>query len=147
MNSLRGSPCEKTCSIHTIHTVMFFLQLCNPLGYFGPTLPPSNNDNYTGWWFQIPFYFHPYLGKIPIFFKWVETTNQLQVYTDSLPTTVIILVVTGISVGREDPSDIYQKAYFPPNRYGVLHCPGNHSGNRRQGASGDGKMWTGGRQT
>ena len=31
----------------------------------------------TGWWFQI-FFFHPYLGKIPIgliFFRWVETTN------------------------------------------------------------------------
>ena len=28
-----------------------------------------------GWWFQI-FFFHLYLGKIPIFFKGVETTNQ-----------------------------------------------------------------------
>ena len=34
----------------------------------------------TRWWFQIFFYVHPYLGKIPIltsiFFRWIETTNQ-----------------------------------------------------------------------
>ena len=36
----------------------------------------------SGWWFQIFFYFHLYLGKwsnltILICFKWVETTNKL----------------------------------------------------------------------
>ena len=34
----------------------------------------------TRWWFQIFFYFHPYLGKIPIltsiFFRWVETMSM-----------------------------------------------------------------------
>ena len=73
---------KKTCSIHTIHTYSeVFFQLCNPLGYFGPTLPPSNNDNYTGWWFQIPFYFHPYLGKIP------KLTNIFQMGWNHQPAT------------------------------------------------------------
>ena len=38
-------------------------------------------DTKTRWLFQISFYFHPYLGKIPNLtnmFKWVETTNQLK---------------------------------------------------------------------
>ena len=35
------------------------------------------------WWFQIFFYFHPYLGKIPILTNifrmgWIETTKQKQ---------------------------------------------------------------------
>ena len=39
----------------------------------------------TRWWFQIFFYFHPYLGKISnfttvIFFRWVETTNQVSMW-------------------------------------------------------------------
>ena len=35
----------------------------------------------SGWWFEIFLYFHPYLGKwsslTSIFFRWVETTNQI----------------------------------------------------------------------
>ena len=34
------------------------------------------------------FYFHPYLGKIPILthvFKWVETTNQIKTEPDNAP--------------------------------------------------------------
>lgn len=37
----------------------------------------------TGWLFQIFFYLHPYLGKVPIlpsiFFYGVETTNQIKI--------------------------------------------------------------------
>ena len=38
-------------------------------------------DLISGWWFQILFYVHPYLGKMNpfwlIFFRWVETTNKI----------------------------------------------------------------------
>ena len=37
----------------------------------------------TGWWFQIFFIFTPIWGRLPIwliFFKWVETTNQLDIF-------------------------------------------------------------------
>ena len=38
----------------------------------------------SGWWFQIFFIFTPIWGRFPIwliFFRWVETTNQLYVMT------------------------------------------------------------------
>ena len=40
---------------------------------------------FARWWFQKLCYFHPlFLGKIPIltivFFRWVETTNQLVMF-------------------------------------------------------------------
>ena len=37
-------------------------------------------SNLSGWWFQIFFIFTPTWGRFPfwlIFFRWVETTNQL----------------------------------------------------------------------
>ena len=36
----------------------------------------------TGWWFQIFFIFAPIWGRFPfwlIFFRWVETTNQMRI--------------------------------------------------------------------
>ena len=48
------------------------------------TVPPYSRPvvpSFSTWWFQIFFYFHPYLGKrshlTSIFFRWVETTNQI----------------------------------------------------------------------
>ena len=39
----------------------------------------SYRTKISGWWFQICFFVHPYLGKwsnlMSIFFRWVETTN------------------------------------------------------------------------
>ena len=48
-------------------------------GPVGDAIPDSRGQKYTWWWFQHFFYFHPYLGKIPIWtniFRWVESTNQ-----------------------------------------------------------------------
>ena len=43
----------------------------------------SRKQLITGWWFQIFFYVHSYLRKMSnltnIFFKWVETTNQIRI--------------------------------------------------------------------
>ena len=48
------------------------------------------------------FYFHPYLGKIPsltniLFFKWIETTNQLFIFDRSW---VISFVNLQVPFGR-----------------------------------------------
>ena len=50
-------------------------------GIWGETeIIRSKNHTFAGWWFQIFYHYHSYLGKIPIltsiFFKWVETNHQ-----------------------------------------------------------------------
>ena len=51
----------------------------------GARVAVGANDTMTRWWFQIFVYVHPQLGKIPIFtniFRWVETTNQMNIFSD-----------------------------------------------------------------
>ncbi len=46
----------------------------------GPQLPPWQVGYVSRWWFQIFFIFSPIWGRFPfwlIFFRWVETTNQV----------------------------------------------------------------------
>jgi len=43
-------------------------------------IPEPIVQNITRWWFQIFFMFTPIWGRFPfwlIFFRWVETTNQI----------------------------------------------------------------------
>ena len=53
------------------------------LGFFGPNLQPwigISHSFLARWWFQIFLIFTPIWGRFPfwlIFFRWVETTNQL----------------------------------------------------------------------
>ena len=52
---------------------------------------------HTCWWFEICFYFHPYLGKwsnLTTIFKWVETTNQhnLALYSDVWQLCLFVMI-------------------------------------------------------
>ena len=78
------------------------------------------------WWFQIHFIFHPYLGKIPnltsIFFRWVETTNQLFILHFRTVSTryaiclhSIHLALTGEAVA------LYAQAVDVLSRWGFVH--------------------------
>ena len=74
---------------------VFFLQIENPKlmmfhhkEFKNTHLLAYPNSVYTvyhwvsGWWFQISFIFNPIWGRFPIwliFFKWVETTNQVYI--------------------------------------------------------------------
>ena len=55
---------------------------------FQPSFPFQKNSSerkkLARWWFQIVFMFIPIWGRFPIwriFFRWVETTNQLEFFT------------------------------------------------------------------
>ena len=85
---------------------------------------PSVNINFevlylTGWWFQIFFIFTPSWGNDPIwliFFRWVETTNQLMLGVQNpldesrLSEKTIILVARVIKTSR---ADYFLKWSFP----------------------------------
>ena len=53
----------------------------------------------TGWWFQIFFIFTPIWGRFPfwlIFFKWVETTNQIKTRVWIIPVAQATLYIAGL---------------------------------------------------
>ena len=86
------------------------------------------NGNYSRWWFQIFFIFTPIWGRFPIwliFFRWVETTNQLLYFIKNKRTRFQENVTPELSAIRWNPRTPAKRVtHFKENNF-WMKCVGN----------------------
>ncbi len=117
----RAYPCHSTYNwIRNAHLVIHSTLLTSPLdphhltghtktapgetdfSSFRSGLGLYGHERVSGWWFQIFFIFIPIWGRFPfwlIFFKWVETTNQVLVLNKSMKANIQRMVYTLRTIG------------------------------------------------